>query len=109
MKKPYANLLAALDIAQYGALEREGGAEQAKLQGEINDAHAGNPRNDTLDAADSDGPGNLRLDYVLPSKDLKVVASGVFWPQNTDTLFSLVGTFPFPSSDHHLVWVDISW
>jgi hypothetical protein len=104
-----AKLLAAPEIAQYPAPESDGGAEQAKLQGGINGSHRGNPRNDTLDAADEDGPGNLRLDYVLPSKDLKVVASGVFWPQNTDTLFNLVGTFPFPSSDHRLVWVDVSW
>jgi 3-phytase len=79
------------------------------LQGGINADHVGNPRNDTLDAADKNGPGNLRLDYVLPSNDLKVVASAVFWPQNTDTLFKLVGTFPFPSSDHRLVWVDVTW
>lgn len=104
-----ANLLKAPEINNYPAPESEGGAEQAKLQGGINDTHKGNPRNDTLDAADENGPGNLRLDYVLPSKDLKVVASGVFWPQNTDTLFKLVGEYPFPSSDHRLVWVDVSW
>jgi 3-phytase len=108
-QKGIAKLLASPTIAKYPAPESDGGEEQAKLQGGINEQHKGNPRNDTLDAADRDGPGNLRLDYILPSKDLKVVASGVFWPQNTDTLFSLVGVFPFPSSDHHLVWVDVAW
>jgi hypothetical protein len=103
-----AKLLAAPELAKYPAPESDGGEEQAKLQGAINTSHAGNPRQDTLDAADENGPGNLRLDYVLPSNDLKVVASGVFWPQNTDALFKLVGTFPFPSSDHHLVWVDVA-
>ncbi len=107
-QKGIAKLLAAPELAKYPAPESDGGAEQAKLQGEINDSHQGNPRQDTLDAADKDGPGNLRLDYVLPSNDLKVVASAVFWPQNTDALFKLVGTFPFPSSDHRLVWVDVS-
>jgi 3-phytase len=112
-KEGIAKLLAAPEIAKAvlaegGAPESDGGEEQAKLQGAINADHAGNPRNDTLDAADENGPGNLRLDYVLPSNDLKVVASAVFWPQNTDTLFKLVGTFPFPSSDHRLVWVDVS-
>jgi hypothetical protein len=102
-----AKLLAAPELAKYPAPESNGAEEQAKLQGGINDSHAGNPRQDTLDAADENGPGNLRLDYVLPSNDLKVVASGVFWPQNTDELFKLVGTFPFPSSDHHLVWTEI--
>jgi hypothetical protein len=24
-----------------------------------------------------------------------------------DPLFSLVGLFPFPSSDHRLVWIDV--
>ena len=71
-------------------------------------SHMGNPRYDTLDAADSPGPGNLRLDYVLPASSLKSVASGVFWPKNEDQLFGLVGTYPFPSSDHRLVWVDIA-
>ncbi|MDZ4656355.1 MAG: endonuclease/exonuclease/phosphatase family protein [Bythopirellula sp.] len=103
-----AKLLAAPELANYPAPESDGGEEQAKLQGGINDSHQGRPRQDTLDAADENGPGNLRLDYVLPSNDLKVVASAVFWPQNTDTLFKLVGTFPFPSSDHRLVWVDVS-
>ncbi len=33
--------------------------------------------------------------------------AAVFWPRNTDPLFPLVGVFPFPSSDHKLVWVDV--
>ena len=35
--------------------------------------------------------------------------AGVFWPLESDPLFYLVGTFPFPSSDHRLVWVDLTW
>lgn len=104
-----ALLLAAPQLAEAPPPESDGGEEQATLQGGVNGSHRGNARHDTLDGADRDGPGNLRLDYVLPSKPLKVVASGVFWPQNRDSLFSLVGTFPFPSSDHRLVWVDVSW
>ncbi|MEM8946820.1 MAG: endonuclease/exonuclease/phosphatase family protein [Planctomycetota bacterium] len=87
--------------------ESDGGEQQAALQGGANTQHQGNPRFDTLDAADSDGPGNLRVDYVLPATNIKSLASGVFWPKNTDRLFSLVGTHPFPSSDHRLVWIDI--
>ncbi|MFH0983033.1 MAG: endonuclease/exonuclease/phosphatase family protein, partial [Planctomycetota bacterium] len=48
-----------------------------------------------------------RLDYVLPSADLRVVAAGVFWPQPGDPLHRLVAD-PDPSSDHRLVWVDIA-
>ena len=53
-------------------------------------------------------PGNLRADYVLPSRDLKIEDSAVFWPVQADPLFRLTGVFPFPSSDHRLVWVDVS-
>ena len=52
-------------------------------------------------------PGNLRADYVLPRKQLQITDAGVFWPLSTDPLFPLVGTWPFPSSDHRLVWVDV--
>jgi hypothetical protein len=44
---------------------------------------------------------------VLPSKGLKIKRSGVFWPTREDPLFRLTGEFPFPSSDHRLVWVDL--
>ena len=33
--------------------------------------------------------------------------SAVFWPLQADPLFRLTGVFPFPSSDHRLVWVDV--
>jgi hypothetical protein len=63
------------------------------------------PRYDTADFSDS-APGNLRADYVLPSRSLRIVDAGVFWPVQADPLSSLTGVFPFPSSDHRLVWVD---
>ena len=53
------------------------------------------------------GPDNLRVDYVLPSRNLKLLDVVVFWPLPTDPLFRLVGVFPFPTSDHRLVWVDL--
>jgi Endonuclease/Exonuclease/phosphatase family len=84
----------------------EGAVEQAALQGGANATHLGNPAFDTADFADTT-PGNLRADYVLPSKNLKIVDAGVFWPLSTDPLFDLVGVFPFPSSDHRAVWVDV--
>lgn len=84
----------------------EGAVEQAELQGGANETHEGNPAFDTADFSDS-APGNLRADYVLPRKNLRIVDAAVFWPLSTDPLFRLVGTFPFPSSDHRLVWVDV--
>jgi hypothetical protein len=84
-----------------------GGPEQAALQGGANLTHRGDPAFDTADFADMPGPGNLRADYVLPSRNLRMLAAGVFWPLSTDPLFRLVGVFPFPSSDHRLVWADV--
>ena len=83
-----------------------GGSQQADLQSGANTSQKGNPSFDTADFADTT-PGNLRTDYVLPSTDLTIVNSGVFWPLNTDPTFPLVGTFPFPSSDHRLVFKDV--
>ncbi|OLT20002.1 endonuclease [Ornithinimicrobium sp. CNJ-824] len=83
----------------------EGGAEQAFLQGGVNLEHRGDPAFDTADF--SEPPGNLRVDYVLPSRSLKIDDAGVFWPTSDDPLFRLVGTYPFPTSDHRLVWVDV--
>ncbi len=83
-----------------------GGPEQAALQGGANATHKSDPAFDTADFADT-APGNLRADYVLPRKNIKLLDGGVFWPLMSDPLFSLVGLFPFPSSDHRLVWVDV--
>ncbi len=92
-----------------------GGVEQSVLQGNANTLHLSDPAFDTADFFDGfppppfgGAPGNLRADYVLPSKALQIRDAGVFWPTADDPLFGLVGTFPFPSSDHRLVWVDVS-
>lgn len=42
-----------------------------------------------------DGPGDLRVDYVLPSADLLVLRSGLAWPS--------------PEARHAMVWVDLNW
>jgi hypothetical protein len=84
----------------------DGAVEQSTLQGGANLAHRSDPRYDTADFADS-APGNLRADYVLPSRNLDVVDGGVFWPLSTDPLFRLIGVFPFPTSDHKPVWIDV--
>jgi endonuclease/exonuclease/phosphatase family metal-dependent hydrolase len=47
----------------------------------------------------------LRIDYVLPSADLKVLGTGVFWPPSTSDLSHL--TERDKGSDHRLVWADI--
>jgi hypothetical protein len=88
----------------------DGAVEAAELQGGANETHLSDPRFDTADFDDrvGIGPGNLRADYVLPSKSLRITDSAVFWPVRDDPLFRLTGNFPFvPSSDHRLVWVDV--
>jgi Endonuclease/Exonuclease/phosphatase family len=87
--------------------QSEGAVEQAAAQGGANLTHVGDPRFDTADFLDVPGPGNLRADYVLPRKNMKILDAEVFWPTSDDPLFALVGTFPFPSSDHRLVWIDV--
>ena len=83
-----------------------GGVEQSALQGGANATHESDPAFDTADFTDG-APGNLRADYVLPRKNLRILDAAVFWPLMSDPLFAPVGVFPFPSSDHRLVWVDL--
>ena len=81
-----------------------GAVEASELQ-PGNEAHGNPSKYDTADF--SEPPGNLRADYVLPSRDIRIEDSAVFWPVQADPLFRLTGVFPFPSSDHRLVWVDM--
>ena len=49
----------------------------------------------------------MRIDYVLPSSDLEVISSGVFWPPASDSLkHALIKDGA--ASDHMLVWVDVT-
>jgi hypothetical protein len=82
-----------------------GGVWASETQNAINDFHLSDPAEDTADFAEP--PGNLRVDYVLPSKQLRIVDSAVFWPAEGEQFFELTGVFPFPSSDHRLVWLDV--
>jgi hypothetical protein len=84
----------------------DGASEASILQGGANALHLSDPRFDTADLADG-APGNLRTDYVLPSANLSICDAAVFWPISSDPLSVLTGVFPFPSSDHRLVWVDV--
>lgn len=44
----------------------------------------------------------MRLDYVLPSNDLTIRDSGVFWPKVSDQDRELID-----ASDHRMVWIEI--
>ncbi len=90
-----------------------GGVEQAEVQGGANEAHVGDPAFDTADFGFSPAdpttdvpPGNVRVDYVLPSSEGLVYLDGaVYWPESDDPDFALTS---FPTSDHRLVSVDLA-
>ncbi len=74
---------------------RSEGAARAGGQG-----HRGD---DALDTVDWPRVGRLRVDYVLPSPDWRVLGAGVYWPApdqagHADAL---------AASRHRLVWVDL--
>jgi len=84
-----------------------GGVEQARVQAGTNALHRGDPAHDTADFSDRppNGPGNLRIDYVLPSRrGWSVRGGGVFWPGADDPAAALV-----KASDHRLVFIDLEW
>lgn len=85
----------------------DGGASAARDQRGVNARQRGDPRLDTSDFDDA-GAGNLRLDYVLPSRGLLPRRSGVFWPAPGQAGHDLVGDGrEIVSSDHRLVWLDV--
>lgn len=95
-------------VAQVPAPTSRGAEAAAKRQAGANLKHTGPASQDTGDFSDR-SVGNLRVDYVLPSSNLNVVGSGVFWPelqqvadQKRQALLQVLR-----ASDHHLVWVDI--
>ena len=65
--------------------------------------HRGDPALDTADWP-SDGPGNLRVSYVLPTSDWQVSGAGVLWPAPDDPMAELVAA----AGPHRLVWVDLT-
>ncbi|MGR3291154.1 MAG: endonuclease/exonuclease/phosphatase family protein [Paracoccaceae bacterium] len=79
----------------------------AAAQGGGNKTQIGDPALDTVDWHESRTPGNMRVDYVLPSADLTVTGAGVFWPAPDEVGFAFVGSNGDLGSHHRLVWVDI--
>lgn len=46
--------------------------------------------------------GNLRVDYVLPSRTLAKKDAGVVWPEKSDPNYEMI-----TASDHRMVWVEV--
>jgi hypothetical protein len=82
----------------------DGAAAAATKQWGANSVQKGDASLDTGDFDDlpGRGPGNLRVDYALPSKSLVLAGRGVFWPPPHDAANALL-----PASDHRLVWIDV--
>ena len=76
----------------------------AAAKGGVNDGQKGDPALDTGDWPDDKPPGNLRADYVLPKKGLKILDAGVLWPE-AGPMAEAART----ASAHRLVWVDLDW
>jgi 3-phytase len=86
----------------------EGGVEANRTQGGANERQNSDPSFDTADFNDR-VVGNLRVDYLLPSTGLTVCRGGVYWPTREQPQSELVwGDRSAPSSDHRLVWMDIT-
>ncbi len=82
----------------------DGAVAAAAAQGGNNAGQSGDPRFDTADFRDEgDNPGNLRVDYVLPSATLDLTDAGVFWPAEGEE-----GAEWLSASDHRLVWIDVT-
>jgi hypothetical protein len=63
--------------------------------------HRGDPAHVTSNFT-AEGHGCLRIDYSLPSRNLEVVGSGVFWPAPGEP-----GSEAVTASDHRPVWIDV--
>ncbi len=80
-----------------------GAALAAERDGGANGRHRGEAALDTADWRDDPGPGNLRVSYVLPARNLEVADAGVFWPAPREAGAQMLAE----GSPHRLVWVDI--
>lgn len=100
------NLLGSARVNASYTPKSKGAVEAAEKQAKANRSHRADPAFDTGDFNDRE-PGNLRVDFVIPSRELKVVGGGVFWPTEDELRASKIDISK--ASDHHLVWVDIQF
>lgn len=80
----------------------DGALEASLSQKKANTKHSGDAAADTADFSDG-RVGNLRVDYVLPSQEIAIVNSGVFWPVKQVPMSVLLSC-----SDHRMVWIDMA-
>jgi len=78
---------------------------QLTRHGLINPIEPGQSRDANQSATSNFGKevGQLRVDYVLPSRHFNVLNSGVFWPATDTPEHAWI-----EASDHRLVWADLA-
>lgn len=76
------------------------GAAEAATNGTSRRKRTGDP---ALHTASFGRNGNLRLDYVIPSRSLTLVGGGVHWPATSEA-----GRTSIDATDHRLVWIDVT-
>ncbi len=101
IREAIRDLIAGPRMAPDPQPRSEGAAASSATHADINKNQVGDAAKDTGDFS-SDGHNNLRIDYALPSKELRVVGSGVYWPKPGEAGAGAAG-----ASDHRLVWVDV--
>lgn len=88
-------------LLAHPALQDPGPASAGAVE-QADPDHAGRPE---LDTVAWDAPiGNLRVSYVLPSTDMRVVDAGVLWPPSDDIMATVLAR---TGTKHKPVWVDI--
>jgi hypothetical protein len=87
-------------VLRHPAPRSQGAIASTTRIGGINLEHRGDPAEDTAEF--SPRAGNLRVDYVLPSRQFAIVDSGVFWPLPGEP-----GSEWLDGSDHRMVWIDL--
>lgn len=87
-------------VLKHAAPGSDGAVISSRNIGQGNINHKGNPAEDT--GLFNPKVGNMRLDYVLPSANLEIKSSGVFWLNQGDAGYPWMD-----ASDHHMVWVDL--
>lgn len=79
----------------------EGGKASGEKHADLNGSQKGDSSHDTSDFS-GDNFGNLRVDYVIPSRGLNIIDGGVYWPKRNEP-----GAGAVKGSDHRLVWLDL--
>ena len=101
IRKPICDLLTSDLVVNDITPKSPGAVAASHATPQLNVSQTGDPALDTGDFG-GDGHSNLRIDYALPSRNLKVLGTGVHWPAPGET-----GADEVKASDHRLVWVDI--